>query len=436
MKIKLYDSLTKMEKPILDKKVNIYNCGPTVYNDIHIGNARPLIIFDVLYRFLDFVGYEVTYLHNLTDIDDKIIKAAKERNMPELELSEMYAQAYATIRKQLNIKEMVIEKVSDNIQGIIDYIDQLILQNAAYVVNGNVYFDTKSIDNYGLLSNRQIDEQIHGERVSKDDNKRNESDFVLWKKTNEGIQWDTKWSRGRPGWHTECVYLINKYFKDTLTIHGGGIDLKFPHHENENAQHCSIYHKPLANIWMHIGHINVDHQKMSKSLNNFILVKDILQTYEYQVVRWFMYQTNYANPLDFNHEAMDNAKKQINKLKQLINTTKTIMIWQKRLIINEKIMSDAFLEQLGANLNISNGITIIQNIAKQLNLLIRNKQYDLINKPLNEIINALRILGIEFEDIHDNDNIQLIKQYYQFLDNKEYEQSDKIRQILNSKGLL
>lgn len=434
--MKLYDSLTNSEKTINKKKINIYNCGPTVYNHIHIGNARPLIVFDVLFRLLTHLEYDVTYLHNLTDIDDKIINAAEKEGIFELDLSNKYAIAYEKVRHDLNIKEMQIEKVSDNIQGIIDYIDELMKKNIAYEVNGNVYFNTKSIDNYGVLSHRHIDEQYHGERVDKDDNKLNETDFVLWKKTDKGLQWDTKWSTGRPGWHTECVYLINKYFKDTLTIHGGGIDLKFPHHENENAQHYSLNHKHLAEIWMHVGHINVNKQKMSKSLNNFILVKDLLLKYSYQAIRWFMYQSNYRNPLDFSIELMDNNQQQINKINKTINIAKTNLIMNDALVLDQSLQNNNFIDVLSNDLNITNAITIMLETVKNINNGIKQKNWSELNKNLNELINGLNILGISFDDLFNEQNISLIKQYKHALDNKDYETSDKLRAELIAKGLL
>ncbi len=434
--MKLYDSLSKQYVEIKDKVVNIYNCGPTVYNHIHIGNARPLIVFDVLFRTLNALGYQVNYLHNLTDIDDKIIKAAALENLPELELSDKYAKAYEDIRKQLNTLPLTIEKVSDNIDGIIEYINRMLKNGTAYADDGNVYFNTAKIDNYGILSNRNLEDQIIGERVSADDKKINETDFVLWKKTKEGIQWDTPWCKGRPGWHSECSFLIEKHFGTNLTIHGGGIDLKFPHHENENAQHQALHHCGLAKIWMHVGHINVDNQKMSKSLGNFILVKDILSKYRYQVVRWFMYQTNYRNPLDYNVNIMEECNKQISKLEQTINATKTFLINQDKLSLDARVMEDSFLNELSNDLNIANGITIIQEIVKKINVSSRQKDYDVANENLNKLINCLNVLGIAFDDIHNGDNIKLIKDYYRNVEAKNFEESDKLRSALTEKGLL
>ncbi len=434
--MKLYDSLSRQYVEIKDKVVNIYNCGPTVYNHIHIGNARPLIVFDVLFRTLKALGYEVNYLHNLTDIDDKIIKAAANEKMPELELSDRYAKAYEQIRKELNTLPMMIEKVSDNIQGIIEYIGRMLENGTAYSDDGNVYFNTAKIPDYGILSNRNLEDQIVGERVSPDDKKINETDFVLWKKTKEGIQWDTPWCKGRPGWHSECSFLIEKHFGTNLTIHGGGIDLKFPHHENENAQHNALHHCGLAKLWMHVGHINVDNQKMSKSLGNFILVKDILEKYRYQVVRWFMYQTNYRNPLDFNANIMEECKKQIDKMELTINAAKSQLISLNKFHEDRSIKNDDFLNELANDLNIANAITIIQEIMKKLNVAIRAKDFDNANTLLNQLINSLDVLGINYENIHTSDNIELIKKYYKEVEAKNFSESDKLRKDLVEKGLL
>ena len=434
--MKLYNSYSEKIEEINENPINIYNCGPTVYNHIHIGNARPLIVFDVLYRFLKFQGFTVNYLHNLTDIDDKIIKEAINQNINELELSDFYANEYAKIRKQLNIDEMMIEKVSTNMDGIIEYIDQMVRKDIAYVVNGNVYFDTTKILTYGNLSNRKLDDQIIGERVEMSDEKRDAYDFVLWKNTNIGIKWKSPWVEGRPGWHSECSYLINKHFGNNLTIHGGGIDLKFPHHENENAQHCGLFNCNLAKIWMHVGHVNINNQKMSKSLNNFILMKDILKEYEYYVVRWFMYKTNYQNPLNYNQEIMLICKNEILKIMNILNYAKSLLLVNNFFDLNKKIIDDEFVSCLDNNLNISNGITVIQKNVKIMNQLIKSKDYVNLCDCYNQIINMLNILGIEFANIHNNENIELLKHYFKLCNEGNYSESDKLRSTLIKKGLI
>lgn len=434
--MKIYDSYNKDYKTIEEKEVNIYNCGPTVYNDIHIGNARPLIVFDVLYRYLNSINKTVKYIHNLTDIDDKIINKAIGENVDEKTISDRYIDAYAKIRSQLNTLPLNTPKITDHINGIIDYIDRMIKNGTAYSIDGNVYFNIAKIKDYGKLSNKKIDELENGERVSIDDKKINPGDFVLWKKTNVGIQWETEWAKGRPGWHSECSYLIEKYFGDNLTIHGGGVDLKFPHHENENAQNCALHNKPLAKIWMHVGHVNINNEKMSKSLNNFVLMKELLEKYDYQTIRWFFYSTNYRNPLNFSFDILDQANNEIKKIKKSIYTNKTNLILNNALVEKNEILDKEFLNELDNDLNIVNAITIIQKNIKELNQKTRSKEFNESNNLLNYIINSLKILGIEFEDIHNDANIKLIKDYKTHIDNKQFDKSDEIRKILIDKELL
>ena len=263
--MKIYDSLSNKNIEVTEP-ITMYCCGPTVYNDVHVGNIRPIITFDVLNRYFLFFKKQVKFVHNITDIDDKIIKTAKQNNENELELSNRYYLRYVNILKLLNIDtNMIMPKVSENLNGLISYIQELINSKHAYVSNGDVYFDVKSIDNYGCVSHQKIDELISGVRIENSSNKKSNLDFALWKKTTEGINWDSPWSKGRPGWHSECSYFINKYFGKQVEIHGGGVDLKFPHHENENAQNLAISHLNIAKIWMHVGHININNKKMAKS---------------------------------------------------------------------------------------------------------------------------------------------------------------------------
>lgn len=434
--MKLYDSLTTKLIEFDTKKVSIYNCGPTVYNHVHIGNARPLVIFDVLYRYLKFKKSDVKYVLNITDIDDKIINKAIEQNKTESEISEYYYESYLKIKKDLNTLEMINPKVSDNIQEIIHYIDKLVKNGFAYIHDNNVYFDTTKIKEYGELSKNKIEDLVPGSRIKLSDSKHSEFDFVLWKKTDKGIKWDSPWGIGRPGWHTECSCLINKYIGDSVTIHGGGMDLKFPHHENENAQNRALKNRSLANIWLHIGMINVNNEKMSKSLNNFILVKDILLNYSYQALRWFFYQTNYANPLNYSDSIMQQMEDEINKIKKSIYVAHSKLIFNNyKFKKNNKLIEDEFLNNLENNLNINNCVTIIYKLVKELNKLINQNDFKNAEIKLNILINSLSILGIEFENKHDSQIVSLIKEYKKFVEQKEYLKSDEIRKILIDKGL-
>lgn len=437
---KLYDSLSKTFK-ILDtsKTINIYNCGPTVYNHIHIGNARPLIIFDVLYRYLISNNCHVNYVLNITDIDDKIINKAISENKTEIDISSFFTNEYLKIKKQLNTLEMKNYKVSEHIDDIINYIQILIDKGYAYISNNDVYFDTSKIKDYGSLSNNNIEDLIANIRIENKDNKKNPTDFVLWKQTDVGLKWKTKFGEGRPGWHTECSCLINKYLGDSIDIHGGGMDLKFPHHENENAQNLALVNKGLANIWLHIGMINIDNKKMSKSLNNFILVKDILLKYPYQVLRWFFYQTNFANPLNYSNEAMDNIYIEIKKIESTINKTKSILVMnnlQFNFDLNNIQLENDFKDQIENNLNLANCITYILNMIKKINNLLRSKDFDNLTNLYKTLIKSLNILGIEFDNLHNDENITLLKQYKNYLDNKEFNKSDNCREKLIKLGLL
>lgn len=436
--VRLYDSKTKKLINVEEQEVSIYNCGPTVYNHIHIGNARPLVTFDVLVRLLLHLKRDVKYVLNITDIDDKIINEAKKENKPELELSNYYADQYFLIKEKLNTLPMINPKVSDNIQGIIDYINDLVEKKVGYFgEDGDVYFDVSAFKDYGCISNQNPQDLISGARVEADLNKKHANDFVLWKKTIEGIQWDSPWFKGRPGWHTECAYLIHKLIGNQATIHGGGMDLKFPHHENENAQNECLYGCSLAKIWMHVGMINIANEKMSKSLNNFILVKDILNKYSYQALRWFFYQAGFASPLNYSDEIMSQMEDEIAKFKQSINQAKNLLILSNESIeFSNEIIDENVVNFLSDNLNLINAVTELYAINKKLNLAIREKDITKVKVLLNTVINTLKLMGIEFENIHDEQTISLIREWDKYQQEKNYTKADEVRSLLAKKGVL
>ena len=436
--VRLYDSKTKKLINVDEQEVSIYNCGPTVYNHIHIGNARPLVTFDVLVRLLLHLKRDVKYVLNITDIDDKIINEAKKENKPELELSNYYADQYFLIKEKLNTLPMINPKVSDNIQGIIDYINDLVEKKVGYFgEDGDVYFDVSAFKDYGCISNQNPQDLISGARVEADLNKKHANDFVLWKKTVEGIQWDSPWFKGRPGWHTECAYLIHKLIGNQATIHGGGMDLKFPHHENENAQNECLYGCSLAKIWMHVGMINIANEKMSKSLNNFILVKDILNKYSYQALRWFFYQAGFASPLNYSDEIMSQMEDEIAKFKQSINQAKNLLILSNESIeFADKIIDENVVNFLSDNLNLINAVTELYAINKKLNLAIREKDIAKVQVLLNTVVNTLKLMGIEFENIHDEQTISLLREWDKYQQEKNYTKADEVRSLLAKKGVL
>ena len=319
--MKLFNSMSqKIEefKPITEGQVSMYVCGPTVYNYPHIGNARPIVVFDTLKRTFMALGYKVKMVSNYTDVDDKIIKVAKECGISEKEVTEKFIKAYNDDRLALHaMMPDAAPKVTETMDAIIAFIDLLVKKEHAYVVDGDVYFRVSSVENYGKLSNQQIDDLMVGARIDENSKKENPLDFTLWKRTEEGIKWESPWSVGRPGWHTECVVMINKEFDGNhlIDIHGGGMDLKFPHHENEIAQSRAAYETGIANYWIHNGMVNIDGEKMSKSLGNVIWAKDMIEKIGGDTLRWLFLSSHYRSPLNINEEAIETAKKELNKVK-------------------------------------------------------------------------------------------------------------------------
>ncbi|MDR0985412.1 MAG: cysteine--tRNA ligase [Mycoplasmataceae bacterium] len=431
--MKIYDSLTNKTFDLINKKLSIYNCGPTVYNDVHIGNIRPLITFDVLVRFLKNQKFDITYIHNITDIDDKIINKAKEEKKTEMEISSFYTNHYLEIVKQLNALPMLMPKVSENINGIIEYINKLVQNNGAYVTNeGNVYFDVNKVSNYGTLSHQNINQLIEGSRKELASDKKFPLDFALWKKTETGLNWKSPWSIGRPGWHTECAYFISKLVGDHVTIHGGGIDLKFPHHENENAQNNAIFHRNIADLWMHVGHINVNNEKMAKSLGNFVLVKDLLIKYTPNDLRWFMYQTKYENPLNYSEDLINQSSNDLLKLFQQLNQGYVQMILNDVAPLNNKNnIDEKFVQSLDDDLNFPEAVAVLWKQAKGLTHLYRSKKWNEFQNEADVIKKELNIFGIVYKSPLEDSNIHsLVIEYKKALNEKNYIVSDKYRQQL------
>lgn len=437
--MKLYNAIKKeyVNLEIINNNISIYLCGPTVYNHVHVGNIRPIITFDVLHRLLKQKNINVNFVHNITDIDDKIIKQAAKEKVSELGLSNYYYEKYLEILKKLNIDLTIkMPKVSNHINGIINYIEQIQQKGFAYQVDGDVYFKTLNIPNYGSLSNKKTDELEVGSRVADNNKKLSPFDFVLWKQTNEGINWDTMFSKGRPGWHTECSYLISQYIGKQVDIHGGGVDLKFPHHENENAQNIAINDCELAKHWIHVGHLNIDNNKMSKSLNNFILAKDILSKYSSNDIRWFFYQTNYANPINFTNQAIDSAKQSIENILYSLNIFKSYLILENKFNMINSIDKDNLFSSLLNDLNFPNAVSDINKIVKEANTLLRQKEYDQLNIKVNELILYLDVMGITYRDDHSEENIELLKKWNEYKNNKDFEKSDLLRKELIYKKLI
>lgn len=328
--MKIYNTQSRQKETLETlepHRINMYVCGPTTYNYIHLGNARPLVVFDTVRRYLKYRGYEVNYIQNFTDVDDKIINKAKEENQEPLALAARYIEEYFTDADALGIARADKHPlVSQHIPEITDAVAQLINKGFAYEVEGDVYFRVKSFKDYGKLSGRSLEDMLSGARVEVDERKETPADFALWKAAKPGeISWESPWGPGRPGWHIECSVMSNKYLGDTLDIHGGGNDLVFPHHENEVAQSEALTGKPFAKYWMHNGFITVNNEKMSKSLGNFFVLRDILDKYPADVVRFYLIATHYRSPLDFDDSKLEEAKKALTRLKTTMLLAKEVV---------------------------------------------------------------------------------------------------------------
>lgn len=447
--MRLFNTLTNKKeefKPIEEGKVSIYICGPTVYNHAHIGNARPMIVFDVLRRTFEYLGNDVTFVSNYTDVDDKIIKAAKAEGITEKELTDKYIKAYEDVRAGLNIEDPTYKpRVTETMPEIIDFIQALIDKGYAYEVDGDVYFRVTKVKEYGMLSGIKVEDLIAGasDRTLSEDDKKKESttDFALWKKTNEGIQFDTPWSKGRPGWHTECVVMINKLFKDgKIDIHGGGQDLKFPHHENEIAQSMAYNGHPIANYWMHNQMINIDGEKMSKSLGNVLWAKDLIVEFGCNVFKWLMLSTHYRNPLNMKDDVIAGVRKEVSKVE---NATKNASLY---LQVNhvpahdyKKETVDAMVNALEDDLNTSLALTQVLDQVKVLNqvMRVREKDNDVIATEYATLVKMGDVLGFLFEGTKlSEEDIALYEQWNAYKKEKNFDEADRVRKELTERGIL
>lgn len=447
--MRLFNTLTNKKeefKPIEEGKVSIYICGPTVYNHAHIGNTRPMIVFDVLRRTFEYLGNDVTFVSNYTDVDDKIIKAAKAEGITEKELTDKYIKAYEDVRAGLNIEDPTYKpRVTETMPEIIDFIQALIDKGYAYEVDGDVYFRVTKVKEYGMLSGVKVEDLIAGasDRTLSEDDKKKESttDFALWKKTNEGIQFDTPWSKGRPGWHTECVVMINKLFKDgKIDIHGGGQDLKFPHHENEIAQSMAYNGHPIANYWMHNQMINIDGEKMSKSLGNVLWAKDLIVEFGCNVFKWLMLSTHYRNPLNMTDDVIAGVRKEVSKVE---NATKNASLY---LQVNhvpahdyKKETVDAMVNALEDDLNTSLALTQVLDQVKVLNqvMRVREKDNDVIATEYATLVKMGDVLGFLFEGTKlSEEDIALYEQWNAYKKEKNFDEADRVRKELTERGIL
>lgn len=452
--MKIYNTLSKKKEeliPIDENEVKIYVCGPTVYNYFHIGNARPFVVFDTLRKYLEYRGKKVRFVQNFTDVDDKIINKAKEDGVSPGEVSERYIEEYFKDAAALNVEKATVHpKVTDNMDDIIKFVSGLVEKGHAYVSEGDVYFSTRSFAGYGKLSKQNIEDLESGARIEVGEKKKDPLDFALWKarKDHNEIAWDSPWGMGRPGWHIECSVMSTKYLGETIDIHAGGQDLTFPHHENEIAQTEAATGKPFANYWMHNGYITIDNEKMSKSKGNFFTVRDILQHYDGEVIRFFLLSGHYRNPINFSDELMEQAK---NSLQRMQNAKSTLL----HLIENENgTMSDEekerlktlqvyrhkFIVAMDDDLNTADAISAVFELIKQTNSYVKDgcsKEFAEESLALlNELTQVLGLLQEKEENQVDGELEQLIRERQTARANKDFKRADEIRDLLKAKGII
>ncbi|HBG0293392.1 TPA: cysteine--tRNA ligase [Clostridioides difficile] len=452
--MKVYNTLTRTKEefvPLEEGKVKMYVCGPTVYNYIHIGNARPFIIFDTLRRYLEYRGYDVTYVQNFTDVDDKIINRSHEEGISPEEVAAKYIKEYFVDCDGLGIKRATVHpQVTDNIQQIIEFIKELEDKGYAYVVNGDVYFDTNKFEGYGKLSGQKQEDLEAGARIEVNDQKRHPMDFVLWKAKKEGEPgWDSPWGEGRPGWHIECSVMSKRYLGETIDIHAGGQDLTFPHHENEIAQSEARSGKTFSKYWMHNGYININDEKMSKSKGNFFTVRDISKLYDLEIVRFFMLSAHYRNPVNFSDEMLNQAKA---GLERLYNTKEKLEFTLSNLVespLTEKEVElvkelddfrQKFIDAMDDDVNTADAVSVIFELAKLINSNVdENSSLEFAKKCLdefNELTGVLNIVNKKKDTVLDKDIEELIQKRTDAKKNKEFQLADDIRQQLLDMGIV
>lgn len=442
--MKIYNTKTlKVEEfvPIREGEVKMYVCGPTVYSDIHIGNTRPMIVFDTLRRLFEELGYDVKYVSNYTDVDDKIIKASRENRISELELTDEMIRRVEAIRQLLNMEGLYkTPRVTETMDDIINFIDDLVMNGSAYVVDGDVFFRTSSVDDYGSLSNQVLDDLKAGARIEENAKKESPLDFVLWKKTEEGIKWPSRYSVGRPGWHTECVVMIHKELGDVIDIHGGGKDLRFPHHENERAQAKALYKTGLANYWMHNGMIDIEGVKMSKSLGNIMKAKDVLQEYDPMVIRWLMQSVHYRQDLNVSIDVIKNSEVELTKVMNALKQAQLILALNDVMISgHENEHYTRFIEEMEDDMNTPNAYSVIFETVKAINQEVRTKDKDLakIAGLTGSLMKMLDVLGIRYQRITLSDEDKELYALWQSAkDAKDYAKADEYRDLLKERGIL
>ncbi len=450
--MKIFNTMSRRKEefiPVDPNEVKIYACGPTVYNFIHIGNARPLCVFDVLRRYLEYRGYNVKFVQNFTDVDDKIIKRANEENSTFEEISEKYIKEFWTDAHGLNFKDATVHpKATENIDEIIEIIKTLEEKGYAYAVDGDVYYRTLKFKDYGKLSHQPIDDLKSGARIAVGDKKEDPLDFALWKAAKEGEPyWDSPWGKGRPGWHIECSAMNKRYLGNTIDIHCGGQDLIFPHHENEIAQSEAANGCMFSKYWMHNGYINVDNVKMSKSLGNFKTVREIADVYGYEVIRYFLISSHYRSPINYNLEIIEQCKSALERLYNCresldfaIKNAKTDIADNEEILALIDSRKEQFINSMDDDLNTADGIAAVFDLVSDINTKIINKKVskNVCQKAADMFDELTGVLGLVYNrksnDIND-DIEKLIEERQQARANKDWATADRIRDELKAQGI-
>ena len=454
--MKVFNTLTKKKEEFVsleEGKVRMYVCGPTVYNYIHIGNARPMIVFDTVRRYFEYKGYDVNYVSNFTDVDDKIIKKAIEEQVSAQEISQRYIAECKKDMAGMNVKPATKHPLAtEEICGMVEMISELIEKGYAYEKNGTVYFSTRKFKDYGKLSHKNLDDLRSGGRsllVSGEDEKEDSLDFVLWKPKKEGeIAWDSPWGEGRPGWHIECSEMSKKYIGDTIDIHAGGEDLIFPHHENEIAQSEACNGEKFANYWMHNGFLNINNKKMSKSAGNFFTVREIGEKYPLQVIRFFMLSAHYRTPLNFSDTLVESAKTGLDRILTAIDLcremaakeeTGSLSKEETEHFANIEVLVKKFEDAMEDDFNTADAVSAIFEIVRESNSTVKDFSADYAKKVLKVLEDLCSVLGIETtkeEEILDEEIEKLIEERQAARKNKDFARADEIRDQLLEQGIV
>ncbi|MBP1996449.1 cysteine--tRNA ligase [Paenibacillus eucommiae] len=451
MTLKIYNTLSRQKEefiPLEPGKVKMYVCGPTVYNYIHIGNGRPVIFFDVVRRYLETQGFDVNYVVNFTDVDDKMIRKAEELDMTVPQLAEMFIQAFKEDIAALRVRDASLNpRVTENIDEIIVFISSILEKGFAYESGGDVFYRTSKFAEYGKLSHQKLDELQYGIRIDVDERKESPQDFVLWKAAKPGeIYWDSPWGQGRPGWHIECSAMVLKYLGESIDIHGGGHDLTFPHHECEIAQTEVITGRPMANYWMHNAFVNIDNEKMSKSLGNGVLIRDIVKQVRPEVFRFFMLTGHYRNPLNYSDDSLLQAANGLERIQNSVDNLKHRMAVAQEGIIPEglaervKEIASNFEEKMNDDFNTPDAITAIFDLVAEANLYLQQDRVSLqgLQLLLDQLHSFDAIFGILSEaaaELLDAEIDQLIVERTEARKSKNWARADEIRDLLTEKGI-